>query len=138
MSTLVATDAALAAYRSATGMEPAEAAGLVGITRPKGMVVQMESGELRSALVGVYRAAEAGIEDDPDAGGWATVCERHSSCIVHTTRALAFSHSRQPDGWCEPCRDGICQTCLSPERERTGPAYYRQHGTDCPDPYHTT
>jgi hypothetical protein len=85
-------------YREVAGIDARDAAGLIGLARP----VLDATGE--RTIVGIYKAAEAGIEDDEDAGRYATVCEIHSSCIIHPTRALAFDHAQDPAGWCEDCR----------------------------------
>lgn len=86
----------IAAYKAATGLWPQEAAGL--------RRVYVGRGVHRGELCALYQSAEAGIEDDPDVS-WATVCEVHSSLVLHPTRALADSHLVDPAGWCEPCRD---------------------------------
>lgn len=53
-------------------------------------------------LVGVFQAAQAGIEDDPETP-WATVCEEHGGCSCFTTLAEARSMASDPVGWCEAC-----------------------------------
>lgn len=54
--------------------------------------------------VGVYRAAEAGIEDDPTIP-WATVCEEHAGVICHETRKLATEWAPHPEEWCRKCQE---------------------------------
>lgn len=71
-------------------MRPEEAAGLVQLRQPKAA----------PTLVGIYAAEAAGLEDF----GWATVCEVHSSLVLHDTLQLARAHAADPAGWCEPCR----------------------------------
>lgn len=79
-------------YKARSGIEPSEAAGLVQLRRPR---------QNRHTLIGIYDAAEAGMEEG---GGYATVCELHSTLVIHETRALAEHHASDPFGWCEPCR----------------------------------
>lgn len=55
--------------------------------------------------VGVYQAQEAGIEEDPAAGRWATVCEEHGGVVLHPTRRLAMSHAPFPLDWCPTCQE---------------------------------
>ena len=54
--------------------------------------------------VGLYRSAEAGMEDDPELP-WSTVCEEHHTLVCHPTRKLAESHLSNPEGWCEECME---------------------------------
>ncbi|GJF06730.1 hypothetical protein [Pseudonocardia sp. D17] len=56
--------------------------------------------------IGVYHAADAGIDDDPTAP-WATVCETHSTVVLHRTRRLADGHAADPCGWCQYCRAAV-------------------------------
>jgi hypothetical protein len=58
-------------------------------------------------LVGIYRAAQAGLEDDP-ATPWCVVCEEHHTLACVETLALARA-SRDPREWCDECRDGEVQ-----------------------------
>jgi hypothetical protein len=67
--------------------------------------VEQRTNRLTGFKVGVYQAAQAGMESDP-ATPWATVCEEHNSICVHGTLALARSHAGDPPGWCEDCRKG--------------------------------
>lgn len=53
--------------------------------------------------ISVYNAAEADL--DTDGGAWAVVCEDHSSILNTSTARLAFDHARDPQGWCESCRE---------------------------------
>lgn len=55
------------------------------------------------ALVGLYQAAESGIEMDPETP-WATVCEDHGNLLCHKTRLLAERHLGYPQEWCEDCQ----------------------------------
>lgn len=57
-------------------------------------------------VVTVYRADEAGMEDDPETP-WATVCEDHGSIVCHKTRRLAESWLAAPEGFCDDCRDAL-------------------------------
>lgn len=52
-------------------------------------------------LMGLYAAAQAGIEDDPETP-WAAVCENHGSVLVTRTQRLARSAMSYPE-WCEEC-----------------------------------
>jgi hypothetical protein len=54
--------------------------------------------------VGVYKANEAGMEDDP-ATPWATVCEPHAGVVCHTTRADAMAAAPYPNQWCPTCQE---------------------------------
>lgn len=40
------------------------------------------------------------LEQEP---GWATVCEMHSTCVMHETRRLAKAFMAAPEEWCQPC-----------------------------------
>jgi hypothetical protein len=51
--------------------------------------------------MGLYMAAEAGIEDDPQAP-WAAVCEDHGAVLLTETQRLARSAMSYPE-WCEEC-----------------------------------
>ena len=52
---------------------------------------------------GLYHAAQAGMEDDPADGIWATVCEEHSTLVLHMQLKLARTF-RDPRAWCDDCR----------------------------------
>jgi hypothetical protein len=69
-----------------------------------GQVARMVNRETGS-LMGVYRAAEAGL--DTDAGAWAAVCEDHGSIVNTSTARLAHSAARDPRSFCEGCREGM-------------------------------
>ena len=53
----------------------------------------------------VARAVEVGFDSDNGDCEWYTICETHNQMTGHPTRKLADSHSADPCGWCEPCRD---------------------------------
>lgn len=53
--------------------------------------------------VGLYRAREAGLEDDPEAP-YATVCEAHGAIVLHATRRDGERSLPYPEGWCDDCR----------------------------------
>lgn len=53
-------------------------------------------------LVGVYHAAQAGMEDEPSIP-WMTVCEVHSTFVRHPTLAVAMA-CNDPREWCDDCR----------------------------------
>jgi len=73
--------------------EQAERAGCISLRRTR------QTG----TVVGVYKCAEAGLDDDDGQAPWATVCEEHGTVISHRTRKLALSHASDPSGWCEDC-----------------------------------
>jgi hypothetical protein len=85
-------------------------AALEAERRSRAGCIQLRRARSTGTLVGVYRAGEAGLEDEPGYP-WATVCEEHATLIVHETRALAVSHAAAPEGWCEECGD---QTAIDP------------------------
>lgn len=70
-------------------------------TRPG--CIQLRRSRQTGHLVGVYRSDEAGIESDPELP-YTTVCEEHSTCVCHTTRALALALAPFPAEWCEECQ----------------------------------
>ena len=72
-------------------------------TPPYAGLIVMRRSRATGTLVGVYRAAEAGIEDDPTTP-WATVCEPHGGCMCHSTRANAMRWAPHPQDWCPTCR----------------------------------
>jgi hypothetical protein len=68
-----------------------------------GCVVQRRS-QRTGTLVGLYAAEQADL--DPDAGPWATVCERHNAITNHTTLSLARAHLPIVE-WCEACQEQL-------------------------------
>jgi hypothetical protein len=58
-------------------------------------------------LVGLYHAAEAGIDNDPE-NPWVTVCEEHNTFVSHQTRKHAEGFLSHPYEWCELCRQAFC------------------------------
>jgi len=70
-----------------------------------GCVTQSRS-RLTGTLVGLYNAEQAGL--DATAGDWATVCEGHSTVVYHATLATARRSLPDPSGWCDCCREAIC------------------------------
>lgn len=93
MTSVIASWRTIVTYTNITGIHPGDAAGLreARIARSTG------------TLVGLYRADEAGIEDDPRTP-WATVCEDHSTVVCHETRTAAGAALAYPGGWCDDCR----------------------------------
>lgn len=81
---------ATAAYERQHNMRPDEAAGLRHLTTVGG-----------SGLVGIYRSAEAGLDDE--GMPWSTVCEIHAHVIGHTSFKLAHWHAPDVRSWCEGC-----------------------------------
>lgn len=55
-------------------------------------------------LVGVYDAAAAGLESDPETP-WAVVCEAHSTLVCVETLTLARDVASDPPSWCETCAE---------------------------------
>lgn len=53
------------------------------------------------ALVGVYNANQAGMDDDEP---WMTVCEDHSTIVSSRTMALAKLSALDTSEFCEECR----------------------------------
>ena len=53
-------------------------------------------------LVGVYRAVQAGMEDDSSTP-WRSVCEKHGTLVGHPTLSLAMACT-DPREWCDDCR----------------------------------
>lgn len=66
-----------------------------------GLVAQHRN-RASGTLIGIYHAAQAGLDDDP-ALPWATVCEEHSTLVLHPTLRLARYHAAVPM-WCEYCQ----------------------------------
>lgn len=62
--------------------------------------VQLRRSRKTGTLVGIYRASEAGLDDE--GGAWVTVCEDHGTLCNHETRKLAEWHAPSVD-WCEDC-----------------------------------
>lgn len=72
------------------------------LVRERAGCVQLRYARSTGSLVGVYRADEAGMEDDPE-WPWATVCEDHGNLVCHASRSRAIDHAPAPEGWCEEC-----------------------------------
>jgi hypothetical protein len=83
------SDRTRARYVERTGLQPEQAAGLLYVTRARST----------GALVGVYDALAAGIEDS----GYVTLCEDHGLLVVHDTAALARSFASSPESFCGHC-----------------------------------
>jgi hypothetical protein len=66
-----------------------------------GCVMQRRSRDT-GALIGLYNAAQAGMNDD--AGAWAIVCEDHGTVVNHARLADARAWMAEPSIWCEGCR----------------------------------
>jgi len=54
--------------------------------------------------VAVYLAAAQRLEWDKESK-WIAVCESHGSLVATSTLALAKSASKEPEEWCDECRD---------------------------------
>lgn len=66
-----------------------------------GAVISARRNRETGTLVTVERTGPGSwIEQEP---GWMTLCDEHSTCCLHETRALALAHAAQPSGWCELC-----------------------------------
>ena len=68
-------------------------------------LIDMRTCRRTKTKVGLYRASEAGIEDDP-VTPYATVCEAHSNVVCHETLAAARAAMSFPD-WCEDCHPAL-------------------------------
>lgn len=53
--------------------------------------------------VTVIHADDTGLELEPGAVVWYTICEEHNQCVGHETKALATSWASEPLTWCEVC-----------------------------------
>lgn len=54
-------------------------------------------------LVGIYDAAQAGIDTDRE-NPWAVVCEPHGAIVCVATLATAKRSTWTPE-WCDECRE---------------------------------
>jgi len=63
--------------------------------------------------VEIGTAEQLGLDGDGGRTKWYTVCEKHGSCVGHSTRRLADSWATSPEDWCEFCQspDRYCDTC---------------------------
>lgn len=52
--------------------------------------------------IGIYRADQAELEDDPEFP-WATVCEEHGTILRAQTLKLARAGATHPE-WCDDCQ----------------------------------
>lgn len=59
--------------------------------------------------VTVVSAEAEGLDACGGACKWYTICDVHSECIGHETKALAISHASDPLGWCEQCMAAVAQ-----------------------------
>ena len=61
----------------------------------------------RSRSTGSIISVVDGVKQDLDVSGgrWYTICEDHGTTISHGSLTLAVSHSAEPEGWCEACRE---------------------------------
>lgn len=64
--------------------------------------VQLRKCRATGTMVGVYRAAEAGMETDPETP-WCAVCEEHHTLVCTATRKQAETAASYPD-FCEDCQ----------------------------------
>lgn len=83
-----------ACKRSEHTLLAAERAGCIEVRRSRAT----------GTLVGLYRSAEAGMEEDPETP-YTTVCEEHNTLVCHATLKLARENLPDPRGWCDECRD---------------------------------
>jgi hypothetical protein len=51
--------------------------------------------------VSIYRADQAGLDDDNGKMPYSTVCETHGTVICHESLKMARSHVAQPEHWCD-------------------------------------
>lgn len=99
MTAVRATRLAALAYREATGLWPHEAAGCRQVYRGRGVH--------RNHLAAVYDGEEAGLDTADGTQPFSTVCERHATVCCHDSLTMARRHVTAPEGWCEPCGEGI-------------------------------
>lgn len=79
-------------------------AGDARVDRLDGYVGLIERHRSRDSghVVSVYAAEPSGIADGSE-GGYALVCEEHSTLIAVDTLRMARWHGAAPLGWCEEC-----------------------------------
>lgn len=75
----------------------------VEATGHAGLIHRARSRQTKT-VVGIYRAAEAGIDTDPDLP-YAVVCEDHATCLSVATLSHARATASDPGNWCDDCRD---------------------------------
>lgn len=80
------------------------AAGLKAEAAKRKGCVRLSYAKKSGLLVGLYKAAEAGIENDPETP-WATVCEEHGGVVCHATRKIAEAWMATPETWCPTCQE---------------------------------
>lgn len=71
-------------------------------------LVEQRKNRLTGTVVSLYRAEQAGLDDDDGASPWATVCEEHSAIVTHQSLKLARGHLACPD-WCEDCQEAVAK-----------------------------
>ena len=70
--------------------------------RPRYRIVKKERNRVTRTIVEVIDNRDGKFAQD--GLDWATLCEDHGKQAGHDTRALAIDASRDPSGWCAPCR----------------------------------
>ena len=66
-------------------------------------LVQYRKARQTGTYVGVYRSAEAGLDDGDGATPWTTVCEEHSQTLACESRKQALYFASAPLDWCQDC-----------------------------------
>lgn len=67
-------------------------------------MVKVRTARSTGTKVVVGSADELGLDLSDGETKWYTICEtHHGQCVGHRTKALADSHSTNPEGWCEIC-----------------------------------
>jgi hypothetical protein len=88
--------------------ETADNAGLIRTVRSR------QTGH----LVSLYRAAAAGIENDPDpALRYAMVCEAHAGVVCVESQARGLAELPRPNGWCPTCQEIVELAAKEAERD---------------------
>lgn len=64
-------------------------------------LVQSRRARLTGTIVNIYRAKDAGLDDE--GGAWVTVCEYHAQLSNHGTLETARYFAPYPDNWCSDC-----------------------------------
>jgi hypothetical protein len=88
----------------------------------KGCVQQFRA-RATGTLLGLYHAEQAGIA--AEAGSpWATVCEEHSTMVLHSSLAQARK-VHNPRAFCDACREAIVMTCPTCTRDYSHATFER-------------
>lgn len=88
----------------------------------KGCVQQFRA-RATGTLVGVYHAEQAGIAAEPGSP-WVTVCEEHSTMVLHSSLAQARK-VHDPKAFCDACREAVVVTCRTCARDYSHATFER-------------